>query len=598
MDWAKCEVNGANKFWLRARLDGGDYGHPLQLKVGTDSSGNPVVTTDPATLAPPVISSLRLSYAYFTPFELPDHCLSYNDFTFVDHAADARWPRRSFTPFTPIADRSPALHLGFSDKLPAGLLSFYTDVADGSGDATMTSPYAWDYWTSAGWRELLVLDQTNGFKASGLIQWVGPPDAAALDGLGGSLYRFRARLKPGNESAPASINAIWPNAVWGIQGEQVQQLVLGDSNGNPGQSFPFPDNRVPVLPGETIEVREWTGHGDDWETAVQGVASDALRFERGAITGTPTAVWVRWSVRDQFFVATSTDRVYLIERATGLLRFGDGGAGMIPPAGARVVASYATGGGIAGNVPANTITELRTGVAYLQGVTNPLPASGGAAMETTSAVALRGPQRFRNRERSVAAEDYEWLAREASPDVARVRCLAVTGEDGHPEPGWVSLLIAPQSSDGQPQPTPELARRVENFIARHCPATVSPHLCIAAPRYVRVSVNATLVPLDPGASAQIDEAALAALNRFLHPLAGNIDGNGWQFGQSVYLSQVAALLEGLAGVDYASALAFAVADVIYGDFVPVPRDALIAAGDHDITIALAVAPSRAFTDVR
>src|SRR5262249_25855597 len=155
----------------------------------------------------------------------------------------------------------------------------------------------------------------------------------------------------------------------------------------------------------------------------------------------------------------------------------------------------------------------------------------------------RGPQLLRHRERSVAPADYEWLSREASPDVARVRCLPITGPDGRPQRGWVTLLIAPQSSDPQPQPTPELIRRVRDFIALHCPATVSGRVRILSPQYVPVSIRATIVPFDANNAARIEQAARAALNLFLHPLIGGRAGDGWQFGQPIYLSQIAALLE-------------------------------------------------------
>ena len=41
----------------------------------------------------------------------------------------------------------------------------------------------------------------------------------------------------------------------------------------------------------------------------------------------------------------------------------------------------------------------------------------------------------------------------------------------------------------------------------------------------------------------------ARLTRFLHPLTGGRDGRGWDFGEAVYLSDVAALIEDTPGVD-------------------------------------------------
>ena len=107
---------------------------------------------------------------------------------------------------------------------------------------------------------------------------MGPYDAVPAPGLGGTLYRIRARIKTDLRWRAQPVDGLWSNTVWGRQGESVQNDLLGTSDGNPGLTLRFPDLRVPVLLGETIEVREWSGRGDDWETSVHGVAAEDLRF--------------------------------------------------------------------------------------------------------------------------------------------------------------------------------------------------------------------------------------------------------------------------------------------------------------------------------
>ena len=83
---------------------------------------------------------------------------------------------------------------------------------------------------------------------------------------------------------------------------------------------------------------------------------------------------------------------------------------MIPPGGASITASYATGGGLAGNVPPNTITELHSAASYVQSVTNPFPATGGSATE----LAPRAPDRAPSKE----------IATEIRKTVADVKAFA------------------------------------------------------------------------------------------------------------------------------------------------------------------------------
>src|SRR5262249_59550878 len=81
------------------------------------------------------------------------------------------------------------------------------------------------------------------------------------------------------------------------------------------------------------------------------------------------------------------------------------------------------GGGAMGNVNANTLTSLGRALAYIESVTNPLPATGGADRETIDEAKDRAPYTIKSRDRAVTAEDYETLALRASTSLARARCV-------------------------------------------------------------------------------------------------------------------------------------------------------------------------------
>jgi hypothetical protein len=587
-DWADSKVNGQSNKWLRIRIDAGNYGHPLRLTVDNTVSP-PLVKSDPATLQPPVVASLRLQYTYLTNSNLLDHCVSYNDFAYVDHSEDVRWPRRPFQPFTPVNDSQPAVHFGFSGPLPPGLVSLYFaagDSADGtSGGGPTASPFLWEYYSARGWIELSVLDQSNGLTGSGLIQFVGPPDAVALPRLRDTPYWLRARLKPDLPVQTLPATGLWLNAVWAHQGETVQQDLLGSSNGNPGQTFVFAPQHVPVLPGEVIEVREWRGRGDDWQTAVAGVPQADLRFvidpsDRKTII----EVWVTWHGQPYFYLSGPADRHYVIERASGTLRFPTPPYGMIPPGGASIAASYATGGGLAGNVPAGTITELHSAASYVQSVTNPFPATGGSATELAPRARDRATQRLRHRDRAVAPADFEWLACEASPEVARARCLPITGPDGVGERGWVTLVVIPGSVDPAPMPTAGLLAQVAAELEARVPAAIVGQIVLAPPTYTPVGVRADIVPHHADEAALVEARLRERLATFLHPLTGGSAGTGWDFGQPVYLSQIARLIEETQGVDFVPLLQLIVDDGVTGDMVAIAPGALITEGDHQLKL--------------
>ena len=142
-----------------------------------------------------------------------------------------------------------------------------------------------------------------------------------------------------------------------------------------------------------------------------------------------------WREVDSFADADPQAGVYVCDRASGRITFApqlresDGGQlaeapsfiGRVPPAGKKIAASYATGGGSAGNVVAGSLTTLKDQVAGAAlAVTNPAAASGGRSGETLANALARGPREFHSLQRAVTARDFELIAcRNAS--VARAR---------------------------------------------------------------------------------------------------------------------------------------------------------------------------------
>ncbi len=579
-NWRETNVNGVRNFWLRVRIAKGNYGKPLHWEI---VNGAPVARS--STLAAPVVEKLTLEYTYLTDSTELDDCLAFNDFTFIDYTRACRWPRLLFEPFKPNSDRRPTVYVGFDHALPSGLVSLYVQVPPEAairGTTSEVPAFVWEYRTADGWDELGVLDETLGFRRSGMIQFIGQRNAVATPGLGGNLYRIRARLKQGAPSWEAPIAGLWPNAVWGYQRTTVEGEVLGTSDGSPGQSYRFPRERVPVLEGEFIEVREWTGRGPDWNTVVEDVAAQDWRSENSLLPDAVKSVWVRWHARPHLYDSSPTDRHYVIERTTGLVRFGDGRNGRIPPAGGRLVASYTSGGGLSGNVAPGAITELRTGVPYVIGVTNPVGAAGGATSEPAEAIRARGPEHIRHRGRGVSARDIEWIAREASPAVARARCL--TGAHKLAERGGITLLVVPHGMEAAPRPTPELKRRVQEYVAERVTASAARRVQVVEAEYMPVGVVAQIVPGRAGEAAQVEARVLKRLNDFLHPLTGGTDGRGWEFGQPLYLSQIASVVEKTPGVDYALHLGLRARGELFSDVVPVEPDVLLTAGDHELKL--------------
>jgi hypothetical protein len=414
----------------------------------------------------------------------------------------------------------------------------------------------------------------------------GTVSLAPLPRFGAPRDWVRVRLAAPGAPPGVRLRGVHLNATRAVQVRTIEGEVLGSGNGEPGQAVFF--SQAPVLPGEEVEVRELEGPRAAVEWPVLradlrrlGFPEDAARLATDARNGRVVGVWVRWQSRPHLFFSGPDDRHYVLERATGRLRFGDGARGRLPSAGPNGIRArrYRSGGGAAGNVPAGSITQVLSAAPPVEGVANPRPAEGGAGAESVQGVRWRGPQTLRHRGRALSAADCEALAREASPGVAAARALPATAPDGRPAPGWLTVVIVPRSRDPRPQPSRELRQLVRAYLAARAPATLpAGRVAVVGPAYLPLGAAARVVPRDPARAGAVGRDVRATLEAFLHPVSGGPAAGGWPFGRDAYLSDVAAVLAGVEGIDYAEELELLLDGVPAGERVAVPPDRIVAAG--------------------
>ena len=602
-DLSPATVADTEALWMRARLVSGGFGFTKTVPITGATSGGGAGTFTFFVAQPPVLGDFRLGYTWQDGPHPPERVLTYNDFRFADHTEEAVWPGRTFQSFTPVSDGTPALYLGFDRKLPVDDLGVFLDVVEQHGD-TEGPGLAWEYWDGFNWQRVLVDDETRHLRVPGIVSFIGPEDSQPLARFGTERHWLRARLLEDGPPGEPTLNAIYPNAVWAVQRQTFADEPLGAATGQPSLMLAF--RQLPILPGQEIEVRELQGRRADVEWRVlaaelfgSGRALQDLETQLGADsvqddisygplrlvrdrTKRVTDAWVLWQERAELFGSGPADRHYVVDRARGRVFFGDGVHGRIPPAGAAVSARrYQTGGGAAGNVAARAISQLLAPVGGIETVFNAAPAEGGADGETLTALLTRGPATIRHRGRAVTADDYAALAREASPSVAAAQALGGRDPSGLPAPGWVTLVIIPQSAEPRPYPSFGLREDVRRFIAERAPADVAAagQIAVTGPDYVPIDVSATVVPRDPTEAGAVEQAVRQAIAGFLHPLHGGPAGRGWQPGQGVWLSDLAPLLERADGVDHVTGVELRRGGQIQGDHVPVAGQQIPVAGD-------------------
>lgn len=241
--------------------------------------------------------------------------------------------------------------------------------------------------------------------------------------------------------------------------------------------------------------------------------------------------------------------VEIDDEAVAHLRFGDGEAGRLPEAGLVFDATYRVGGGLAGNVGAESISRvvLRGGLT-LSGLTlsarNPLPARGGTAQEPIAEAKLFAPRAFRKElQRAITAEDYAAIVmREFPSQVQRAGAeLRWTG-------GWHSVRVAidPRGAqEASPTLLETIARRlhlyrrmghdVQVVPAHYVPLDVAMAICLQ-PNYLRGHVEAAL--------RDVFQSGLRPDGQpgFFHP-------DNLTFGDAIHLSRLVAAAQAVEGVE-------------------------------------------------
>lgn len=510
--------------------------------------------------------------------------LAYNGFDFEDETATNQDAQTGFNPFGEQPGQSAALFLGFnySGAFAAQIelnLAFVlaqqgasTTTGNCSLPETQVFPSAnltWQYWSGAGWFPLeLLKDETLAFQRSGHVYLKTPINGKMQTGTFGSvtqpLYWIRALITGGAYEKQPVILAVRTNTVSATQAQTVRDEVLGGSTGLPNQQFQLAQK--PVLDG-TLQLQIDSGSG----------------FED-------------WSPVEDFFGATSTDQVYVLDRTTGQIRFGNGANGAIPVANANkpnnnvVARTYRYGGGKQGNVLANTLTTLVISIPGIDAnnVTNLFPASGGQDEETLDNAKLRAPLALKSRDRAVTNDDFEYLAMQAG-DVKRAFAmpLAHPSFPGVQVPGAVTVIVVPDSDDPNPMPSSGLLRTVCAYL--NVRRLLTTELYVVPPTYQLVKIHAELIAQNSADLAEVTNAVQMALLNYFHPLRGGDNRLGWPFGGTIFFSRIYQQILQIPGVDRVEKVLIKLDQQDYPacQDVQIKAAALVYSTEHEVLVSYA-----------
>lgn len=317
----------------------------------------------------------------------------------------------------------------------------------------------------------------------------------------------------------------------------VRDELLGNSDGSPGQTFYLQNSPVlvPENAKEAHQIEVYDGENPPvyWHRVEKFDLSDPSRtcftldFVSGEIKFPPV-------IQDQ---------------RGNVLQFGQ-----IPPRGARMIyKEYKFGGGTAGNVDRGVINTLNTTIPYISKISNLVPATDGQDVESLEHAMLRVSHLFNHSDRAVTALDYERLIKDMRQlDIARVKCLE---SEATTRNGEVKIFLIPAVKrparfiyHQELEISAEDLEQIRQFVDERRMLTTIVDVTQAAYHPVIVEME-----IEPRIHGNLDLYEISTdierrLYRFLNPITGGHDGNGWPFGETLYISDIYACLQGVQAI--------------------------------------------------
>lgn len=418
-------------------------------------------------------------------------------------------------------------------------VSPYIDIPAGMEPVGIRSPIAhrWDICSNsngpATYAPLdLLADRTSGLTRPGTIRLLLPGG----DDFGAPSNDVRNRLDAGVGTAPPRIDdpVLAARLITWIRLRPTANLQPGTLR----LSW-LGINAVRIEARKTVgrqHIATGTGLSDqNIALGLQQVDTDSLQIEVEEEEGL-----IAWRQVPDIASAASNARAYSLDAEAGTLAFGDGVHGAVPAIGRAIhVATARSGGGIAGNVPAETIKAMTSphGAAKVK-VHQPLAMTGGRDSELLADAERRIPSAIRHGNRAVTRDDWRDMALQ-TPGVSIGRVEVLERFKPHQRqfnlPGVMSVMVIPDRS-GHTAPTPRADRpmleTVYNWLDQRRP--LGTELYIISPEYRPIGVSAAVELVDPAQRDDVLVAVQAVIRQHLWPLApGGADGTGWTLGASV-----------------------------------------------------------------
>ena len=358
-----------------------------------------------------------------------------------------------------------------------------------------------------------VTDSTRNFSSTGMIRMYLPEALTEAELFGEAGFWIRATCEGMHyrDALLPRLDAVDVNVAQVIQRQQAEEQYFDTESYAKNKTV-----QLLLAPAQNTEV--WideTGHLSASDLQLLRSLPRTLREEK--TEDGEVKFWVRWQRTQDIRLADGKERVYELDTAAGVLRFGDDIHGRIPPEGAdNICVYYAQGGGIRGNLPVGAVTDLINAIPMVDSVTNVTATCGGTDGGDRAWLEEVGTLRLRHRDRAMGAEDYENMVLQSFPRVRRVKCFAGYDEQGKRAPGHVTVVFLCAEATNLADTT-VIAKQIFRYLAEHCDCSVitAHRLHVLPATEIRIDVQAQLELENPDSAADTQQLLTAEIDSLI-----------------------------------------------------------------------------------
>lgn len=430
----------------------------------------------------------------------------------------------------------PAAYFQLKAPLEKGTLKLFFRV-DGNFKEDMPS-LKWEVWSMVHnqkrWQELKVADDTAFLAKSGIVTLLCNHQMEQDQFFGQDGYWLRMVNMDGrydtmsyeNVERLPWISEIHFNTVPIVQVETLEPLYFYNMEETQHLQIALGLEKIFSLRVWVNEVESLVGQ----ERLVQAHAQeDTVRIQANE-QGKITAYWVLWEQVEHLHYAGPQERVFVFDKQTATLFFGDGIHGKIPPAAQdeAVCVEVQITSGAAGNFDAYHLEGFADAVPFVAKVYNAAPLLGGCDEESSLRAIVRSSKSLCHQNRAVSKEDFAALAKATDHNIVDVKVVCEAAQMGAP----VRIAVLPKQFLAEDEYFTAISKKIYAQFLDKAPLVLTAHhkIDIFEVTYIEYRVSIQLEIADYQDYQNTYQAVAEKLENYLNPIHGNFHHNGFSIG--------------------------------------------------------------------